>query len=113
MSTGVRIQLWPSSSMTAHRAASETKYSGALSAVAWCGRESSLSRWTGVCALRHSPRCPLTSGARREQRSDMAGNRGVAYIGPGTVEVQDIDYPKLELQDGPGVNPANVGRKLN
>ena len=43
----------------------------------------------------------------------MAGNRGVAYISPGKVEVQEIDYPKLELQDGPGVNPANVGRKLN
>ncbi len=43
----------------------------------------------------------------------MAGNRGVAYISPGKVEVQDIDYPKLELQDGPGVNPANIGRKLN
>ena len=43
----------------------------------------------------------------------MAGNRGVAYISPGKVEVQTIDYPKLELQDGPGVNPANVGRKLN
>ena len=43
----------------------------------------------------------------------MAGNRGVAYIEPGKVEVQSIDYPKLELQDGPGVNPANVGRKLN
>ena len=43
----------------------------------------------------------------------MAGNRGVAYIEPGKVEVQEIDYPKLELQDGPGVNPANVGRKLN
>ena len=25
----------------------------------------------------------------------MAGNRGVAYIGPGKVEVQTIDYPKL------------------
>ena len=43
----------------------------------------------------------------------MAGNRGVAYIEPGKVEVQSIDYPKLELRDGPGVNPANVGRKLN
>ena len=43
----------------------------------------------------------------------MAGNRGVAYMGPGKVEVQEIDYPKLELQDGPGVNPANVGRKCN
>jgi glutathione-independent formaldehyde dehydrogenase len=41
----------------------------------------------------------------------MAGNRAVAYIEPGKVEVHDIPYPKLELQDGPGVNPANVGRK--
>jgi glutathione-independent formaldehyde dehydrogenase len=41
----------------------------------------------------------------------MAGNRAVAYIEPGKVEVQDIPYPKLELQDGPGVNPANVGRQ--
>src|ERR1700710_1835714 len=43
----------------------------------------------------------------------MAGNRGVAYIEAGKVEVQTIDYPKLELMHGPGVNPANVGRKLN
>jgi glutathione-independent formaldehyde dehydrogenase len=41
----------------------------------------------------------------------MPGNRGVAYVGPGRVEVQTIDYPGLELRDGPGVNPANVGRK--
>ncbi|MGZ6697414.1 MAG: alcohol dehydrogenase catalytic domain-containing protein, partial [Solirubrobacteraceae bacterium] len=41
----------------------------------------------------------------------MAGNKAVAYMGTGKVEVQSIDYPKLELQDGPGVNPANVGRK--
>ncbi|MGH3435927.1 MAG: formaldehyde dehydrogenase, glutathione-independent [Sciscionella sp.] len=41
----------------------------------------------------------------------MAGNKGVAYIEPRHVEVQDIDYPKLEVRDGPGVNPANVGRK--
>jgi glutathione-independent formaldehyde dehydrogenase len=34
-------------------------------------------------------------------------------MGPGKVEVQEIDYPKLELQDGPGVNPANIGRKCN
>ncbi len=27
----------------------------------------------------------------------MAGNRGVAYIKPGVVEVQNIDYPKLAL----------------
>ncbi len=42
----------------------------------------------------------------------MADNRGVAYMGTGKVEVQDIDYPTFELQDGPGVNPANVGRSL-
>jgi glutathione-independent formaldehyde dehydrogenase len=41
----------------------------------------------------------------------MSGNKAVAYLEPGKVEVQSIDYPKLELQDGPGVNPANVGRK--
>jgi glutathione-independent formaldehyde dehydrogenase len=41
----------------------------------------------------------------------MPGNRAVAYIGPGQVEVHTIDYPGLELKDGPGVNPANVGRK--
>ena len=41
----------------------------------------------------------------------MSGNKAVAYIKPGVVEVQEIDYPKLELRDGPGVNPANVGRK--
>ncbi len=42
----------------------------------------------------------------------MADNRGVAYMGTGKVEVQSIDFPTFELQDGPGVNPDNVGRKL-
>ena len=42
----------------------------------------------------------------------MAGNRAVAYMGPGKVEVVESDYPTLELRDGPGVNPANVGRKV-
>src|SRR4051794_8666620 len=41
----------------------------------------------------------------------MPGNKAVAYIEPGKVEVQTIPYPKLELQDGPGVNPANIGRQ--
>jgi glutathione-independent formaldehyde dehydrogenase len=41
----------------------------------------------------------------------MADNRGVAYIEPGKVEVHDIDFPELELKDGPGVHPDNVGRK--
>ncbi len=33
-------------------------------------------------------------------------------MGPGKTEVQDIAYPTFELQDGPGVNPDNVGRSL-
>src|SRR6478736_1181616 len=41
----------------------------------------------------------------------MAGNRAIAYIEPGKVELQTIDYPKLEVQDGPGVHPDNIGRK--
>jgi glutathione-independent formaldehyde dehydrogenase len=41
----------------------------------------------------------------------MADNRGVAYVEPGKVEVHDIDFPELELKDGPGVHPDNVGRK--
>jgi glutathione-independent formaldehyde dehydrogenase len=40
-------------------------------------------------------------------------NRAVAYKGPGKVEVIDTPYPDFELHDGPGVNPANVGRKVN
>jgi glutathione-independent formaldehyde dehydrogenase len=43
----------------------------------------------------------------------VAGNKAVAYVEPGKVELRDTPYPKLELQDGPGVNPANVGRKCN
>ena len=43
----------------------------------------------------------------------MADNRGVIYIEPGTVEVQAIDFPTFELRDGPGVHPANVGRKCD
>ncbi|PPF45352.1 formaldehyde dehydrogenase, glutathione-independent [Pseudoclavibacter sp. AY1F1] len=42
----------------------------------------------------------------------MASNRAVAYKGPNEVEVIDIPYPEFELKDGPGVNPANVGRQV-
>ncbi|GLZ05618.1 formaldehyde dehydrogenase, glutathione-independent [Actinomadura sp. NBRC 104412] len=35
----------------------------------------------------------------------MANNRGVVFMGPGNVEVQDLPYPKLEL-------PEQNGRKL-
>src|ERR1700736_105173 len=41
----------------------------------------------------------------------MTSNRAVTYLGPGKVAVQEIQYPKLEVQDGPGVPPANIGRQ--
>ncbi|MGI8521384.1 MAG: formaldehyde dehydrogenase, glutathione-independent, partial [Actinomycetota bacterium] len=41
----------------------------------------------------------------------MADNRGIAYMGTGKVEVQDIPFPELVLRDGPGVHPDNVGRE--
>ena len=41
----------------------------------------------------------------------MTSNRAVTYLGPGKVAVQEIQYPKLEVQDGPGVPSANIGRQ--
>jgi len=40
-------------------------------------------------------------------------NRAVSYAGPGKVEIIDTDYPDFVLHDGPGVNPANVGRRVD
>ena len=68
----------------------------------------------GVAAAA-SGACPHgATGTAKPQRGEakMPDNRGVAYMGRGTVEVQNIDYPTFELKDGPGVNPANVGRQL-
>ncbi|PHV69070.1 formaldehyde dehydrogenase, glutathione-independent [Williamsia muralis] len=41
----------------------------------------------------------------------MATNRAVTYAAPGVVEVRDIDYPTFAIKDGPGVDPANIGRR--
>lgn len=38
-------------------------------------------------------------------------NKAVVYTKPGEVEVRQTEFPGLELKDGPGVNPLNVGRK--
>jgi glutathione-independent formaldehyde dehydrogenase len=43
----------------------------------------------------------------------MADNRGVAYMGPGEVEIQDIDFPSFTVQAGPGVPEENVGRECH
>ena len=40
-------------------------------------------------------------------------NKAISYAGPGKVEVVDTEYPDFVLKDGPGVNPANVGRKVD
>jgi glutathione-independent formaldehyde dehydrogenase len=47
-----------------------------------------------------------------EEHQLVPGNKAVIYKGPGNVAVETIDYPTLELKDGPGVNPANVGRQI-
>src|SRR3978361_1160927 len=52
-----------------------------------------------------------TCKGKRGRGAEMADNRGVVYMGAGKVEVQDIDFPKLELTPGPGVPKANEGRK--
>ncbi|MET9481250.1 formaldehyde dehydrogenase, glutathione-independent [Streptomyces sp. NPDC006638] len=39
------------------------------------------------------------------------GNAGLTYLKPGEVEVRNTEYPTLELKAGPGVDPANAGRK--
>ena len=40
-------------------------------------------------------------------------NKAISYAGPGKVEVIDTEYPEFALKDGPGVNPANIGRKVD
>jgi glutathione-independent formaldehyde dehydrogenase len=43
-------------------------------------------------------------GKRERKRAGgvlIAGNKAVAYMGDGKVEVQTIDYPELELKDAP------------
>ena len=42
----------------------------------------------------------------------MADDRGVAYMGTGKVEVQDIDYPAWEIKEGPGVPEESVEHVL-
>ncbi len=37
--------------------------------------------------------------------------KAVIYQGPGKVSVENVEDPKLEVQDGPGVEQSQVGRK--
>src|SRR2546429_8997051 len=43
------------------------------------------------------PALRRSSFKNSERRSTMATNRGVAYMGPGKVEVKSIDYPQLKM----------------
>ncbi len=43
----------------------------------------------------------------------MAENRGVVYMGPGKVEVHDLDYPSFKIKSGPGVPAGNVDREAH
>ncbi len=53
---------------------------------------------TGACV-------PVRAGTDGRTAGRIVCNRRVADMGPGKVEVHEIDYPKLELREGPGVNP--------
>src|SRR6202000_3329966 len=77
------------------------------------GRRRTAAASAGICFFSpyRGSRSILSQTSHSQEGGAMTGNRAVAYIEPGKVEVQDIPYPKLELQDGPGVTPANVGRK--
>ena len=77
-----------------------------------CSNTSSELALRGKRTLRSLRSGQRLSDAFTEGGDDMADNRGVAYMGTGKVEVQDIDFPTFELKDGPGVNPDNVGRQL-
>src|SRR4051794_35506032 len=66
------------------------------------GADSSASRPRRTLERRSTGGGTTQTRSPELRSSQMAGNRGVAYIEPGKVEVQQTDYPKLELQDGPG-----------
>eukprot|EP00051_Salpingoeca_urceolata_P027477 m.481629 g.481629 ORF g.481629 m.481629 type:complete len:446 (+) comp22255_c0_seq1:105-1442(+) len=51
-------------------------------------------------ALRASARACAIAPSSIVARRWASDNRGVVYMGPGEVEVQDIDFPKLELAPG-------------
>ena len=51
------------------------------------------------------------SWASNRTESTLSRYRAVGYIEPGTVELQTIDSPKLEAQDGPGVHPPTSGAR--
>src|SRR6476646_3686942 len=38
----------------------------------------------------------------------MASNRGVVYLGPGKVEVQSIDYPKMQNPKGKAIEHGAI-----
>src|SRR5205814_8469446 len=76
------------------------------------GRHSAEARWKSGrrdrCQRRVGRTRPRRGGSRSqcvlkksEKKEDlMATNRGVAYLGPGKVEVQSIDFPKLQNPQG-------------
>src|SRR5690606_11573248 len=54
-------------------------------------------------------RQPAESESCRKERS-MASNRGVVYLGPGKVEIQSIDYPRMRAPDGRDIDHGVILR---
>ncbi|MDO1979069.1 formaldehyde dehydrogenase, glutathione-independent, partial [Escherichia coli] len=43
----------------------------------------------------------------------MSGNRGVVYLGPGKVEVQNIPYPKMQDPQGRQIDHGVILRVVS
>ena len=66
---------------------------------------------------RDRPATPGGTGVRNRQTEEQRSETWLRTAASPTwararSRCRTIDYPTFELQDGPGVNPANVGRKL-
>src|SRR3989454_282640 len=63
----------------------------------WARLASAADRESRTTRLLPPEQRPSSFTRKLERRNTMASNRGVAYVGPGEVEVKSIDYPKLKM----------------
>jgi Alcohol dehydrogenase GroES-like domain len=67
-------------------------------------------------AAREFPEISLLPGAERlvpstgKEQYPMASNHGVVYLGPNKVEVQSIDYPKMQNPQGKSIEHGVILR---
>src|SRR5580698_4241086 len=65
-------------------------------------------RWRPLMSRRRLPKKPII-GSEKQKREDALGdNRGLVYLGPGKVEVQNIAVPKFEDPHGRKIEHAVI-----